>query len=158
MTKLAAGSRSLALPSTTLGVGAPALNMTRRLARVRNRLTSKALFRFDVQLAGYAQAADPDPWRADAPLSDRVLRDARDFLRQLPSTLPAPSVARDDDGSLAFEWSGSPTRHLKVRFADDGMLVYSARLGGRQRVNGAEPLGESLPPLILHAIERVTVC
>ncbi len=145
MTKLANGARHLSACATTLGVGGHALRVTRQLAGARRRLTDKALFRFDVELSGFAQAADPDPWRADAPLPERVLHHARDFLRVLPGTLPEPLVVRDDDGALAFEWAGENARSLKVR----------GRLGPRRRISGAEPLGDDLPAMIRQAIQQV---
>ncbi len=155
MTKLANGARHLSACATTLGVGGHALRVTRQLAGVRRRLTDKALFRFDVELSGFSMAADPDPWRADAPLPERVLHHARDFLRVLPGTLPEPLVVRDDDGALAFEWAGENARSLKVRVGADCMLVYSGRLGLRRRISGAEPLGDDLPAMIRQAIQQV---
>jgi hypothetical protein len=155
MTKLANGARHLAACATTLGVGWHALRVTRQLARARRRLTDKALFRFDVELSGFSQAADPDPWRADTPLPERVLRNARDFLRVLPGTLPEPLLVRDDDGALAFEWCGENARSLRVRVGADGMLVYNGRLGPRRRISGAEPLGDDLPAPIRQAIDQV---
>lgn len=157
MTKLAAGSRSFAPCATTLGLGAQAMRVSRRVAGVRNRLTSnKALFRFDTELTSFLQAAEPDPWRADQPLPELVLKYARDFLRVLPSTLPEPMVCRDEDGVLAFEWLGANARMVRVRLGADGMLVYTGRLGVRRRISGAEPLGDELPPLIRQAILQVT--
>lgn len=155
MTKLALGARQLASAATALGVGQHALRVSRQLAGARKRLSSKALFRTDVELSGFAQAAGGDPWCADAPLPERMLSDARDFLRLLPGTLPEPLVSREDDGALAFEWLGDNERSLKVRLSSDGMLVYTARLGQRHRVSGAEPLGESLSPMIREAIQLV---
>lgn len=156
MTKLAAGARTLAPGTTTLGVGAQAMRVSRRIAGVRNRLTSsKALFRFDTELTSFLQAADPDPWRADRPLPEVVLDYARDFLRVLPTTLPEPGVSRDHDGALVFEWVGANARMVRVRLGADGMLVYTARLGVRRRISGAEPLGDELPPLIRQAIQQV---
>jgi hypothetical protein len=155
MTKLATGARHLAACATTVGVGGHALRITRQVAGVRRRLTDKALFRYEVELSGFSRAADPDPWSADAPLPESVLRHARDFLRVLPGTLPEPLVVRDEDGALAFEWAGENTRWLKVRVGVDGMLVYSGRLGSRRRISGAEPLGDDLPALIRQAIQQV---
>ena len=155
MTKLASGARHLAACATTLGVGGHALRVTRQLAGARKRLTDKALFRFDVELSGFSRAADPDPWRADAPLPELVLRHARDFLRVLPGSLPEPLVFRDEDGALAFEWAGENARSLKVKVGADGMLVYSGRLGLRRRISGAEPLGDDLPAMIRQAIQQV---
>ena len=155
MTKLASGARHLAACATTLGVGGHALRVTRQLAGARKRLTDKALFRFDVELSGFSRAADPDPWRADAPLPELVLRHARDFMRVLPGSLPEPLVFRDEDGALAFEWAGENARSLKVKVGADGMLVYSGRLGLRRRISGAEPLGDDLPAMIRQAIQQV---
>ncbi len=155
MTKLSNGARHLSACATTVGVGGHALRVTRQLAGARRRLTDKALFRFDVELSGFSKAAEPDPWSADAPLPELVLRHARDFLRVLPGTLPEPLVVRDDDGALAFEWAGENARSLKVRVGADGMLVYSGRLGLRRRISGAEPLGDDLPAMIRQAIQQV---
>ena len=155
MTKLANGARHLSACATTLGVGGHALRVTRQLAGARKRLTDKALFRFDVELSGFSRAADPDPWRADAPLPELVLRHARDFMRVLPGSLPEPLVFRDEDGALAFEWAGENARSLKVTVGADGMLVYSGRLGLRRRISGAEPLGDDLPAMIRQAIQQV---
>ena len=156
MTKLANGVRGLASTATALGVGQYALRVSRQLAGARNRLAAKALFRSDVALSGFAQAIGTDPWHADAPLPEVVLRHARDFLRMLPSTLPEPLVTRADDGGLIFEWTGEAHRSLKVGINLDGMIVYTARLGLRRRVSGAEPLGEALSPMIREAIQQVS--
>lgn len=155
MTKLSQGVGSLIPGATTLGVGDRALQVSRQLAGARRRLSTKALFRFDVELAGFIAATDPDPWRVDAPVPDAVLHHARDFLRTLPGTLPEPRVCRDTDGGLTFEWAGQNARSLKVKIGADGMLVYAARLGLRRRINGAEPLGDELPTIIRTAIQQV---
>jgi hypothetical protein len=155
MTKLASGATGATAGAATLGMGAHALRVSRRLAGARSRLAGKALFRFDAELASFVQAADPDPWRADAPLPELVLRHARDFLRVLPATVPEPVVTREEDGALAFEWAGANARQLRVRIGADGMLVYAGRLGVRRRISGAEPLGDELPALIRQAIQQV---
>jgi hypothetical protein len=156
MTKLANGVRGLASTATALGVGQYALRVSRQLAGARNRLAAKALFRNDVALTGFAQAIGTDPWHADAPLPEVVLSHARDFMRLLPSTLPEPRVTRAEDSVLIFEWTGEAHRSLKVEINIDGMIVYSARLGLRRRVSGAEPLGEALSPMIREAIQQVS--
>ena len=155
MTKLANGVRGLASTATALGVGQYALRVSRQLAGARNRLAAKALFRTDVALSSFAQTVGADPWQADAPLPEPVLRHARDFLRMLPGTLPEPRVTRDDDGGLMFEWTGDAARSLRVRIGADAMIVYTARLGQRRRMSGAEPLGEALSPMIREAIRLV---
>ena len=109
MTKLANGVRGIASTATALGVGQYALRVSRQLAGARNRLAEKALFRNDVALTGFAQAIGTDPWHAEAPLPEGVLRHARDFLRLLPSTLPEPRVTRAEDGGLIFEWTATRT-------------------------------------------------
>ena len=156
MTKLAHRTLLATVSATTLGVGTRALQVSRQLAGARTRLSSKALFRFDVELAGFAEAADPGAWRADEPLPEVVLAHARDFLRLLPGTLPEPRVSRDDEGRLAFEWLGENARSLTVRLGADAMLVYTGRLGARRRISGAEPLGDELPVIIRQAIQQVT--
>lgn len=155
MTKLAHGPQHLGAHAGTLGIGGHALNVSRQLAGVRGRLSSKALLRHDVQLAAFAGMMGTDPWEVEAPLPESVLRHARDFLRVLPGTLPEPQVSRDGEGRLSFEWAGENARLLTVRVDPDGMLVYTGRLGPRRRVSGAEPLGAELPSLIRQAIQLV---
>jgi hypothetical protein len=73
----------------------------------------------------------------------------------LPGTMPEPRVTRDDDGGRMFEWTGVAARSLRVRIGADAMIVYTARLGQRRRMSGAEPLGEALSPMIREAIRLV---
>jgi hypothetical protein len=156
MTKLATGVRGLGSTATALGVGQYALRVSRQLVRARERLAAKGLYRFDAELSGFAQAAEADPWQAEAPLAELVLRHARDFLRMLPGTLPEPLVTRDEGGGLMLEWTGGGCRSLKVWIGADAMVVYAARLGVRRRMSGAEPLGEALSPMIREAIRQVS--
>jgi len=156
MTRLASGVRSLALCASTLSVGDHAMRVSRQLAGARTRLTTKALFRSDTELAGFAESTRSSAWAEDRPIPEQVLQYARDFLRMLPSTLPEPAVGRDGEGRLVFEWSGANARLLSVHVTADAMLVYAGRLGTRRRISGAEPLTDDLPTTIRQAIQQVS--
>jgi len=155
MMKFGAVSKTLAQQETALGVGSRGFRLSRAQPGGGRRPGGKAVFRPDALLSGFVQATEADPWRAERPVPEQVLRHASDFLRALPSTVPEPMICRDDDGMLVFEWVGADARTLRVRLSPDGMLLYSGRLGARRRVSGAEPIGDVLPPLIRHAILQV---
>ena len=72
----------------------------------------------------------------------------------LPSTVPAPEVAVEPDGMVAFEWYEEPRWVFSVSFETNGELVY-AGLFGNSKTHGMECFGEQLPQSILDSIHRV---
>jgi len=110
-----------------------------------------------------AQAPEPlwlaadrliDGW-ACPPLPLELIHHARKFVRMLPAGAPVPAPTTDDNGQLAFQWTGDHPRQLRVVVSEDGMLVYSGRLGPRRRINGAEPLSDELPAPIRQSLRDV---
>ena len=72
----------------------------------------------------------------------------------LPVTIPAPEVAVEPDGMVAFEWYKQPRRVFSVSFETDGTIVY-AGLFGNSKTHGTEYFGEQLPQIILENIHRI---
>jgi hypothetical protein len=95
-----------------------------------------------------------DGW-ACPPLPLKLIHHAREFVRMLPAGAPVPVPTTDDNGQLSFQWTGAHARHLLVVVSEDGMLVYSGRLGPRRRINGAEPLCDELPAPIRQSLRDV---
>lgn len=63
------------------------------------------------------------------PVNEKTIERAKDFLRALPSDIPAPSVDPEPDGLIAFEWYRSAHRTLSVSVSPTGELYYSALIG-----------------------------
>ena len=76
------------------------------------------------------------------------------FLDMLPGTIPAPEVAVEPDGMVAFEWYEEPRWVFSVSFETNGELVYAGLFGNR-KTHGTECFGEQLPQTILGNIRRV---
>lgn len=155
--KFAARLQGAAHGTAAIGVGDHALRMSRKMAGARARLTEKALHKADTELAELAQATGTGLFEAwsGPPVPLRLVCHAREFLRLLPVSAPVPRAVADDQGLLSFEWTGSNARRLVVMVSEDGMLVYSGRLGPRRRISGAEPLSDELPHTIRQSLRDV---
>lgn len=143
--------------SAAIGVGERSLQTTRKVAGARTRLADRGLSKADADLAGLAWAVGQTSlsgWLG-VPIPLRVLYHAREFVRLLPISAPIPTPTASDHGPLSFTWSGANGRHLIVTVSEDGMLVYSGRLGPRRRISGAEPLNGELPAPIRQALNDV---
>ncbi len=90
-----------------------------------------------------------------AGLPPATLQHAHRFLTLLPTWLPMPDTRRHGQGQVALEWIGHDARRFSVLIGQDGMLIYSARLGPRGRLDGAEPIGNQLSPIVTHVIRQM---
>ena len=90
-----------------------------------------------------------------AGLPQATLQHAHRFLTQLPTWLPMPETRRQGYGQVALEWSGPDACRFSVVIGTDGMLIYSARLGPKGRLDGAEPIGNQLSPIVKHVIRQL---
>lgn len=90
-----------------------------------------------------------------AGLPQATLQNAHCFLTQLPAWLQMPETRRHGNDKVALEWSADNARKLNVMIGQDGMLIYSARLGAKGRLDGAEPIGDKLSPVVTHVIRQL---
>jgi len=90
-----------------------------------------------------------------AGLPPATLQHAHRFLTLLPTWLPMPETRRHGHGQVALVWSGNDARCFSVLIGQDGMLIYSARLGPNGRLDGAEPIGNQLSPIVTHVIRQL---
>lgn len=90
-----------------------------------------------------------------AGLPSSTLQHAHALLTLLPMRLPMPQTRRHGHGQVALEWSGNGGRKLSVLIGQDGMMIYSARFGTRGRLDGAEPIGDTLSPVLAYAIDQL---
>ena len=90
-----------------------------------------------------------------AGLPQATVQNAHRFLTQLPTWLPMPETRRQGHGQVVLEWCGHEARRFSVVIGPDGMLIYSARLGPKGRLDGAEPISCQLSPIIKHVIRQL---
>lgn len=90
-----------------------------------------------------------------AGLPSATLQQTHAFLTLLPTWVPMPETRRHGHGQVALEWSGQGARKLCVLIGQDGMLIYSARLGAQGRLDGAEPISDKLSPIMSHVIGQL---
>jgi hypothetical protein len=88
-------------------------------------------------------------------LPPATLQNAHAFMTLLPTWLPMPETRRHGHGQIALEWAGDGGRRFNVLIGPDGMLIYSARLGPKGRLDGAEPISEQLSPVVTHVIRQL---
>jgi hypothetical protein len=90
-----------------------------------------------------------------AGLPSATLQNAHAFLTLLPSWLPMPETRRHGHSQVALEWEGDGPCRFNVLIGQDGMMIYSARLGAKGRLDGAEPIGDHLSPIVTHLIRQL---
>lgn len=90
-----------------------------------------------------------------AGLPAATLQNAHRFLTLLPTWLPMPETRRQGTGQVSLEWCGCEARRFSVVIGSDGMLIYSARLGPKGRLDGAEPITHQLSPILKHVIRQL---
>lgn len=88
-------------------------------------------------------------------LPPRTLRSVHAFVATLPSWLAPPLARRCSDASVELSWTGAGGRRFLAKIDGSGMVIYSARLGDRGRLDAAEPIGDRLSPIVLHAIRQL---
>jgi hypothetical protein len=80
---------------------------------------------------------------------------AERFLLALPSHLPAPELAVDSDGEVAFDWSGPGNRMLTVTLRADGRLTFASRLSALDKDYGTKEFVDSIPKPVLDLVQQV---
>jgi hypothetical protein len=91
--------------------------------------------------------------KLDVPSS--TLRAVHAFIATLPSWLAPPLARRRGENQIELQWNARDARYFRAVIGHDAMVIYSARLGERGRLDGAEPVGERLSPIVMHAIRQL---
>lgn len=84
-----------------------------------------------------------------------TLRAVHAFIATLPSWLAPPLARRRGETQIELQWNTRDARYFRAVIGHDAMVIYSARLGERGRLDGAEPVGERLSPIVMHAIRQL---
>ena len=158
---------AVALVSSSLWTASPSAGLSDAARFIDNRINEPRdrLLRESVSV-GYAsvvavllrinEECRTPGWDGDKapPISTGALYAAERFILALPLGTPRPSVGAEPDGQVTFEWYRSPRATLSVSVDPQGLLHYSAMLGGACQC-GTEPFLGQIPRAILDLIRRV---
>jgi len=98
-----------------------------------------------------------EPEEAQAPVDLNTIKVAWAFAKRLPRSLPAPEIAVDPDGEIAFDWFGPTGKMFSVSVNNNGRIAYAGRFGGTSRIHGTEQLSETLPQEIIRGIQKAVL-
>ncbi len=89
------------------------------------------------------------------PVPNEAAVKAEQFLYALPTSIPAPEIAPEPDGSVALIWYGDRRQVFSVSFQID-QRVTSAGLYGTSKWHGVEVFdGREVPEFLIAGIERI---
>ena len=103
----------------------------------------------------YARSRQAEISEDATPISEATCKEAIDFLRRLPSSLPIPEVVIEPDGDLGLEWYVSNYCSFVVGFSGKGIISYAGLFGRGRKSYGTEFVSESIPRVIVENIRRV---
>ncbi|WP_038714358.1 hypothetical protein [Burkholderia pseudomallei] len=86
----------------------------------------------------------------------RALLLAQRFLFALPSNVPAPELALDNDGDVSFDWLGPRGKMLTVALREDGRLAYAARISLYDKEHGTKRFDDAIPARVMELLYQVT--
>lgn len=78
---------------------------------------------------------------------------ALQFINYLHQGVPAPEIAIDRDGEVAFEWGNGPRNSLSVRVGRGGIINYAALIGF-EPFYGTSFFVNGIPEPILFSMRR----
>ncbi|KVS57674.1 hypothetical protein WK39_18185 [Burkholderia cepacia] len=81
---------------------------------------------------------------------------AQRFLFALPSNVPPPELAMDDDGDVSFDWRGPQGKMLTVALREDGRLAYAARISAFDKDHGIKRFDDAIPARVVELLYQVT--
>jgi hypothetical protein len=126
------------------------LTPSARLASDQNRLD---VIEHLLDLPDHYRQANWDGEGAE-PIPEAAFREAREFLRKLPSWMPLPEIVPEPDGYLGLEWYTNKWLLYVVSFNGQGVLSCSG-LVGQERIYGPRFMDEGIPADIMRNIARV---
>lgn len=90
------------------------------------------------------------------PVSAIAIKNASNLILALPSSVPNPELAVDpDDGAIALEWCGGPSRIFSVSVGNSTRMA-CAGIDGGYSWHGVAPYGgATVSDFVLQGIQRV---
>lgn len=80
---------------------------------------------------------------------------AKRFLLALPSQLPLPELAYDEDGEIEFDWCGGKGRYVSLTLRDDGRIAYAARFSEVDKDTGTKRFENSIPKQVIEMVQKL---
>jgi len=93
---------------------------------------------------------------AGLPIDGATACAAIEFAFLLPRSLPAPEIAPDPDGEIAFDWLGPRQKMFSVSINNAGRIAFAGRFGDKSKIHGTEQLSEVCPPEVIRGIAKAT--
>ena len=87
--------------------------------------------------------------------SSETFKLAELFLLAMPSHLPPPALALDNDGEVLFDWRGTRGELMTVALRGDGRLSYAARISEWDKEHGTKRFVDSIPQAVLDLVQQV---
>ena len=123
---------------------------------LRKLLEHYASPRMDILIAEIEELMADSSAQAAVPIDEGTARAAIEFAFLLPRSLPAPEVAPDPDGEVAFDWLGPKQKMFSVSINKAGRIAFAGRYSEKSKIHGIEQLSEACPPEIIRGIAKAT--
>lgn len=81
---------------------------------------------------------------------------AHSFLLSLPTHLPKPELALENDGEISFDWIGADNKMFSVSLREDGRLSYAVRISSTDKDYGTKIFIDEIPKQVIEYIQKVT--
>ena len=89
------------------------------------------------------------------PITEEVLRNAKNFLKSFPLGIEPPEVGAEPDGAISLEWYQSSDRVISISINPGKWLYYAAIIGSARRRHGRDPVLSGVSDDLLKLIRRV---
>lgn len=141
----------------TLVLSAPAISTeSQQVDRARQRwgVDRGSAFSLDARYQALRAALDEIARESDT-VTEAALSEAARLLRTLPTSLPDPELASEDDGDVALEWIPSRTRMVTVSVGGRGRLAFAWLNGSDKGYGVARFNGADFPSVLADIIRSV---
>jgi hypothetical protein len=155
------GMTGMIAPSYSTAQSAPAKEILKMQEETRDHLLesyaiSGAAEKVFSALKEVRAEASEEGWDGygAAPLNPLAYYFAHVFLNALPTTAPAPEVAADPDGEIAFDWLFGERKALSVSIGPTGRCTFAWMLGLSTH-RGTEWIEDEIPASIVFALGQL---
>lgn len=112
----------------------------------------RSLARAYIQEIGEECSEDGWDGYAGRAITTETIEQALFFIDMFPYASPAPEIAPDPDGEIAFSWDFGPGRLFTATIAASGAVSFAGLLGNGEKVHGVESFEGKIPQSILESL------
>lgn len=85
---------------------------------------------------------------------DATIAQARRFIGMMPTHLPQPEIAGDNDGTIGFDWYARRHASVVASIWGNGNISYAVSADGT-KFHGVLALGDTFPSLFTYWVRRI---